>query len=126
MKSLTALPLLLLLLCGCATIDPTADPFVVHSERTINYATETVDSFLQWEYQNRAFLAETGATEATQAADALRREFPILQADAKRLVRAYKVSRTQPNYEAAATAVELLNEAIKIARRYLTPPPPTS
>jgi hypothetical protein len=43
-------------MCSCASVDEGADPVVVHAERTANYALDTFDAFLKFEYENRALI----------------------------------------------------------------------
>jgi len=109
MKRLAILILLcpLLFVSGCATLNPGADPLVVNTERTIEICRVTLDSFLRWEYNNRAKCPP----EVQDAAEKIRREAPEWFARAMRLKLAYKQNRGADAKADLMTAVAVLSTA---------------
>lgn len=93
---------------GCTTVAPGSDPYVVRAEQTINVAFETVNAFLQWEYNNRVIAPK----EVQDFAEALRFRAPDAFRSAKRMVRTYKYNRTSENKANADTAVMVITQLI--------------
>ena len=109
MKRLACLLLLLpLLLCGgCATLNPSADPLVVNSERTIAIAKETLNAFVSFEFNHRAKCPK----EVQLAAETIRREAPAWFARAMKVKLAYKANRGPDQKADLMTAVAVLSTA---------------
>jgi hypothetical protein len=115
-RSLSLLPLLLLL-ASCAAIAPGSDPVLVNAERTTAVAIDAVDTYLQWEFDNRETLS--AIPEIRETADYLRRNAPTWFETAREITKSYKVNRTEYNRANLNTAMNVLNRAIIQAQRYL-------
>ena len=117
MKRLCILILCLPLLFsgGCATIAPGSDPLVVSSERTISIAQATLDSFVRFEYNNRAKCPR----EVQDAAERIRREAPEWFNRAMRLKLAYKTNRGADAKADLLTAIAVLSTAASEAATML-------
>lgn len=98
------------LLVGCASLTPGSDPVVVNAERTIEMARVTLDSFVRFEFNNRARL-DTTAPAVGAAAEKIRQHAPEWFARALRLKAAYKHNRTQANQANLLTALSVLQQA---------------
>ena len=109
MKPLAIFILILpLLFCGCfATLQPGADPVVVNAERTIEVARATLDSFVRFEFSNRAKCPP----EVQAAAEKIRREAPEWFNRAMRLKTAYKSNRGADSKADLLTALAVLSTA---------------
>lgn len=119
--TLAAAAALTFLLTGCQLLDPapiasSADPIIVHAERTANYALDTFDQFLLWEHQNRALLNNAGIKGA---ADAIRKDGKQWIQDLRSATQAYKLVRSRENANRLDVALTLVNKSLEIARRYL-------
>jgi len=103
---------------GCAAVAPGADPLVVNAERGTAIALDTFDTFLLLEYQNRTAL-ESLSPGIHEFAEQIRTDAPQWIATARALTRAYKLNRTPENKAALATAVAVLETALKEAQAYI-------
>jgi len=119
MKTLRAslAALAVLFLVSCAGIAPGHDPVVVNAERTTVLALDAVDTFLLWEFENRAALA--AVPEIRERADYLRRHAPEWFATARDVTRAYKQNRTAANKVNLDTVIAILKRAVAEANQYL-------
>jgi len=117
MKSLSVFILILpLFFCsGCATLQPGADPVVVNAERTIEVARATLDSFVRFEFNNRAKCPR----EVQDAAEKIRREAPEWFNRAMRLKLAYKTNRGADAKADLLTAIAVLSTAASEAATML-------
>ncbi len=106
-------------LTSCATVQPGADPVVVNAERTTALAVDTFDTFLQFEYTNRAGVAAV-APAAHDYAEVIRRNGQAWLQNARALTRAYKLNRTPENKASLQTAIAVLQSAITISQQYLS------
>ncbi len=97
----------LMLFGGCATINPGADPVVVNAERTIEIARVTLDSFVRFEFNQRAKCPK----EVQDAAEAIRKNAPEWFNRALRFKQAYKLNRNAENKATLLTAVAVLQTA---------------
>lgn len=108
----------LLAFSGCAffgPVAPGADPVVVNAERTAKLSFTLADSFVQWEFENRATLPK----EATEAADVVRKEFPTAYRAFRAATKAYKVNRTDAAKLNLQTAQAEIGVLLKYAQKYL-------
>lgn len=117
MTKLLSLPLCFIL-AGCATILPGNDPVVVNAERTANLASDTFDTFLKIEYDNRAAL-ETVSPEIHKYAESLRAHAPTWLASLRSLTKAYKFNRTAENKASLQTAVAVVVAAMQESSNYI-------
>lgn len=99
-----------------APIASDADPVVVHAERTANFALDTFDSFLLWEYQNRAVLRDDNIKKA---ADQIRQNGKQWITDLRDTTKTYKTVRSKENADKLDYALAVVNKSLEIARRYL-------
>jgi hypothetical protein len=111
------LSILLLLWVGCAGIAPGHDPVVVNAERTTVLALDAVDTFVRWECEHRAALADV--PEIKEAADYLRRNAPEWFATARELTRSYKLNPTEANGVNLEAAIGVLRRVILQLDNYL-------
>lgn len=96
---------------GCAT---TGDPVIVNAQRSMEVAHELADSFLRWEFTNRAVLPPN----ITKVADKIRYEFPPALAIAKSTLESYKISKSQTDKDTLLiwlSTLRTLEEQIRIA-----------
>lgn len=100
---------------GCATLQPGADPVVVNAERTIEVARATLDSFVRFEFNNRAKCPR----EVQDAAERIRREAPEWFNRAMRLKAAYKTNRGADSKADLLTALAVLSTAASEAANAL-------
>jgi hypothetical protein len=103
-------------MCSCASVDEGADPVVVHAERTANYALDTFDAFLKFEYENRALINDPAVKGS---ADGIRKNGPAWIADLRAATRAYKVTRSQTDGDRLQLALTVVQAGLDIAKRYL-------
>ena len=113
---LRLLPILLLL--GCAPLQPGADPIVVRAEQTTAIAPDTFDLFLRVERQQEAALYKLNP-KIHDYANLIRREAPQWISTARHLTKAYKSSRTEASKANLGTIVSLLLTSISEAQRYV-------
>jgi hypothetical protein len=113
---LRLLPILLLL--GCAALQPGADPIVVRAEQTTAIALDTFDLFLRVERQNEASLYKLNP-KIHDFANLIRREAPQWLETARHLTKTYKSSRTEASKANLGTIVSLLLTSISEAQRYV-------
>jgi len=116
MKALFAPVLLALLLAqGCVT--PGSDPVVVNAERTTQLALDVFDTFLLWEYTNRATL-QVLDPKIKDAADFIRARGQTWLETARAMTKAYKENRTFENKANLNTALAVLRAGMGEAERY--------
>lgn len=115
MKRNLNLAILLLFVVGCATVDPNADPVVVNAERVASMSADTIDTFLHWEYQNRATLPD----EIKAVAQATRLNAPKAILSLRALTKAYKRNRTAENKATLITAQAVVSELAAEAQKWL-------
>ena len=114
----TITPILVaLFLIGCASIQPGNDPVVVNAERSTNVAFETINTFLQIEYTNQAWV-KANAPQIHTYANYLRGHAKQWVASATDLIGAYKHNRTPENKASLQTAVAVLTTAEVQAQKY--------
>lgn len=99
-----------------AAIATNADPVVVYAQRSQNYALDTFNEFLLFEYNNRALLNDSGLKAA---ADKIRADYKKWDDDLSSAIRAYQVTRGQADADKIDVALKLIHEAVGIARHYL-------
>lgn len=123
LRHLTSLTILVALSSGCALfkpVDPGADKVIVNAERTINYAKETMNTFIQFEFENRALINNK---EVSDAASFIGANGIQWLEDAHRLKMAYKSDRSATNLSTLNKALNVLLEAVTISQRYLISKP---
>ncbi len=113
------LPSVLFLNSGCSTLQVGADTVVVNAERVTALATDTFDTFLRIEYDNRASL-NVIAPQIHQFAEKLRQNGQNYLTTARVLTKAYKANRTPENKANLATALSVLTSAAAESQKYLT------
>jgi len=118
-RRIASLPLLLwiMALAGCAALQSDADPVVVRAQQARSFAFLTFDTFLKFEYDNRAMLA--GAPEIHAAAENIRENGPRWIDEVTNLITVYKANRTPESRANLATGLAVLNTALIMAERYL-------
>jgi hypothetical protein len=119
MKHLKTMPALfaVILMAGCAQIQPDNDPVIVNAERTTIIALETFDTFLQWEYENRLTLL--AVPEIKRTADRIRVDGQQWLETARTMTKAYKETRADADKNNLLAAVAILRTALVEATRYL-------
>jgi predicted outer membrane protein len=114
-KTVITLPLAILLLCAwgpCATIQTGNDPVVVRAETTSTSAHDTFDSFLQLEYNNKAYVKEN-LPEVHKFAENLRKNRQKWETSLRDSTKAYKQNRDANNKANLDTAIAVLNDALR-------------
>jgi hypothetical protein len=99
-----------------APVDEGSDAVVVHAERTAGFALDTFDTFLKWEYENRALINNP---DVKSAADNIRKNGKQWINDLRSTTKAYKAVRSKENADKLDVALVIVNNALEIARRYL-------
>lgn len=102
-----------LMLAGCASLAPDADPIVVRAEQSISISYETANGFVEWEEANRASVSE----DVTDAADTLRADFPAAHRAALDALAAYKADRSAYAKDRLLQWLSTLAKFDEIARR---------
>jgi len=116
MKFLATLILVIpLLLTGCQSLQPGADPVVVNAERSIEVARATLDSFVRFEYLNRGKCPP----EVQQAAEHIRKHAPGWFDRVLRLKAVYKANRGADQKADLLTAMAVLQTAAAEAATFL-------
>lgn len=120
-----ALPLLLpiLLLTGCqTTLAPDGvydgDVAIYNAENTIVQSYALMDTFLQWEYDNRESLSSM--PEIKQAADHIRENGERWISSAQALVDVYKANPTKENQISLNSSISVIRVALEEAAKYMT------
>lgn len=98
---------------GCSTTATSGDPFVVEAEKDLRTAFNVVDSFLEWEANNRA----TAGSDVTAAADTIRTTFPAAYKSAWDTLTTYKQNRDPAGRANLATWLQTINAAMLNAVR---------
>jgi hypothetical protein len=117
--------LAVMVLAGCAVIQPGHDPLVVNAERTTQVALDAFDAYLLWEYENRVTLSVV--PEIRQSADRIRAGGQQWLQTAREMTKAYKHNRSDDNKLNLQTSIAVLRTAIKEVERYIgmeVPPDP--
>lgn len=117
MKTISHIAVFLALLwlgSACQTLDPNADPVVVHSERAVQTAFLTVDKFLKFEREHELQML-TVAPKVHIAAEALRKQAPTAFRNAWGLIALYKANKTPENKANLYTALAVIDEVLRIA-----------
>jgi hypothetical protein len=109
---------LVVILAACAPLQPGADPIVVNAERTANVASDTFDTFLKLEYDNRAALL-TLSPEIHKYAEVLREKAPTWLASLRALTKAYKFNRSSENKASLQTAISVVTAAMQESSKYI-------
>jgi len=115
---------------GCALfrgepIDAGADPYIVHAQRTRNYALDTFDGFLSWEKKNRAIL---NSPQTKAAADLIRADYTKWDNTLGEAIKAYSTVKNSENAGKLDIALALIQKGLELAAQYSNPnlalPPP--
>lgn len=93
------------------------DTILFNAHRTILGAYDTLDTFVEWEYTNRAALA--GQPEITKAADTIRRNAKTYLRSASNLAEAYASSPTPENRRSLENAISVLRQVLAEATAYM-------
>jgi hypothetical protein len=117
-RSILPVALVVAFLTACAALQPGADPIAVRAEQSRSIAFLTFDTFLKFEYDNRALLA--GTPEIHAAAEHIRVNGPKWIDDLTALIVVYKANRTPENKANLATGLAVLNTALVAAEKYLS------
>lgn len=123
--------ILTMLLAGCGTLDKSGpykgDNLLYQSEMLTVTAKAVLDTYVSWEYQNRATLAHLPNVKAS--ADNIRKNAKKWFSTAAALHDAYKTDPSAPNKAALSTVLDVLRAAVAEASNYMNsatviPPPP--
>jgi len=123
--------IVLLIGAGCSgcqtTLDPTGvyqgDIVLYNVDNTLNGAYATMDTFLKWEYDNRAVYASM--PEVKRAADNIRMNGQNWIESAFALRDAYAANPTDENKDKLLAAVAILRTALLESAKYMAKSPPT-
>ena len=120
--SLLYLALAVALLCGaCRNLDQTGaykgDQTLYAADLTITTSYQLFDTFVTWEYSNRAALA--AQPQIRVAADKVRAQAKAWIGSAIVLREAYAANPTADNKAALATSLSVLQAALNEATKYL-------
>jgi hypothetical protein len=122
MKTLPLLALLVLL-AGCAKLDPSGpyhgDRVLYNADNAIVTANAVFVSFMKWEYDNRETLAKW--PEIRKTADRVRANNRDWLETAIKARNNYKVIRNTTTENALTDAVKVLTDTIIDAQKYLKP-----
>lgn len=109
------------LLCGCRTRlapgGPYTDPILYHADHTIISAQAALESFVKWEYQNRALLRDN--KDITKAADYIRRNARLWINSAIAMRDTYAASPTGENKDKLQLVLDMLLKAVTEAQQYI-------
>lgn len=111
-KNLSLVPALVLLM-GCAALQSGSDPIVVRAEQVTKASVKVIDSFLRYEYNNRALLLSVNP-EIKKTADKMRAEAPKWILEARKVTKIYKINRTPANKANLDTVIKVLEEAVLV------------
>jgi hypothetical protein len=93
------------------------DPVVVNAEKTTALATDSFDSFLKFEYDNRAAL-QKASPQIKAYADVIRKNGQMWLQSARIMTRAYKNNRSADNKANLQTALAVITNAITQIQQY--------
>lgn len=106
---------------GCRNLAPDGvykgDKVLLEAEAAIVTSYELVDTFLKWEKDNRALLAQW--PEIKKGADSLRRQFPAWHRTANNLRDVYVANPSGTNAQNLSKALALLRTALAEAAMYM-------
>jgi len=108
------------LLPGCAFFSKTApgsDAVVVNAERTAKLSFTLADSFLEWEFNNRASVPPA----VIQAAETLRDKFPPAYNGLRLATKTYKSTRSVADRAVVEEKMVSLQSDVTPASNYLPP-----
>jgi hypothetical protein len=108
----------LLFLMGCATIDPSADPFVVYAESTLKTSLSSVDKFEQFAKNNELILL-IKAPQVIKVADQIRDKFPSNYRMAWTMLGQYKANKTPEAKLNVSGALNLVDQLMVLAEQQL-------
>jgi len=106
------------MLCACAVTPGGGDPVVINAEKTTALAVDTFDSFLQYEYNNRAAL-ESVSPAIHEYANYVRANGQKWLQTARSMTQAYKHNRDENNKANLTTAISTLQEAVNQISKYM-------
>lgn len=106
---------LLVVPTACKSVDAGQDALVVRAEQTASVAMEVIDSFLKWELNNRAILADN----VKQSANNVRKEAPLAIDTLRSVTKAYKANRTEENKATLVTWLAVVDRLQGVAASYL-------
>ena len=109
----------LILLSSCAGITSGNDPVVVNAERTTQVALDTFDSFVKYEYNNKATLQKLNPN-IHKYANTVRKNGAQWLASARAFTQAYKYNRTADKKANLETAIAVLQAAITQIGQYMS------
>jgi len=101
-------------LTGCVTVKEGSDPIVVRAEQVAESALEAMDSFVSWEFRNRAAVSE----DVRAAADLVRELGPLYLANVRTATKVYKGEKSKPNADQLQAAITALQQLLDEARKY--------
>lgn len=114
---------------GCASkvdLDPAgayhSDAFLYSTDLAITSSYTVLDTFVTWEYTNRALLAST--PQVTKAADRIRANAKQWFASAHALRAAYAATPTDANMANLQHVLAIIQAALVEATGYMAIPPP--
>jgi len=110
----------IVLLPGCAwfsPVEPGSESLVVNAERVAILSFTMVDTFLEWEHNNRAALPPN----VTEAADALRDNFPPAYIAFRTATKTYKLTRSVADREEMNTTMMGVQKRTEMAAGMLPP-----
>jgi hypothetical protein len=113
---LTTVAITTLLCGGCKSI--TGDPVIVSCERTLNIALDTFDSYLKFEYENRAMLKNV-SVEFFNVAEKIRKDGKLWIKTLNTAKQVYKANKTSENQINVLTAIAVLEFGLSETRLYL-------
>ena len=96
------------------------DPIVVNAEKTTQIALDSFDSFLKYEYENRAAL-ESVNPQIHQYANYVRENAQKWLQSARSMTQAYKYNRNETNKANLQTAIAVLQAAVTQVGIYMKP-----
>ena len=111
---------------GCKTVAPggayDGDSFLYNAEATVNASYVVFDTFVKWEYDNRATLEAAdakAAAEVKQAADHVRTNGRTIINSAIAAVELYKAAPNAMNKEKLSEVLRALQEEVNKAVKYI-------
>lgn len=114
---LSILPLIVLLLASCSTIQPGNDPVLINSERVTSLAFTTFDSFFALERQQEVYV-KANLPEVHKFANSLRVNAPKYLGSARAATEAYRLNRDAQNKANLKTAIAILQTALSQVQVY--------
>lgn len=113
--------------CSHRDLDPSGvykgDKVLYEADLAITSSYAILDTFVTWEYTNRALLASE--PRVTQSADRIRAQAKQWFASAHALRAAYAVSPTSQNAAALQKILFVIQAAVIEASTYMAAPPPS-